>query len=204
MGNKIIVYDGTTEEEISSSIPGLKLKFDNGSNNNTIKIPKSLKISYSSVDISGDNNQIVIGKTIGRITNFCVSFPGKKSGRTLSIGKNFDCGGLFVVLTDEDDLVTIGDDCLFSENISIRPSDGHYIYDIDTHELLNKGGSVSIGNKVWVGRNVFIGKNVVIGNGCVVGFGSVVTKAFNVEHVVLAGNPATIVKTNIEWSKNPR
>ncbi len=204
MNNKIVIYDESSEEMTVSSIPGLKIKFENGSENNIIKVPKGIKISYSSIDVSGNNNQVIVENTKGRITNFCVSFPGNKSGRLLNVGKNFDCGGMFVVLTDENDKVVIGDDCLFSENISIRPSDGHYIYDIDTHELLNKGGSVHIGNKVWIGRNVFIGKNVVVGNGSVVGFGSVVTKAFNVENVVLGGNPATVIKTNIEWSKNPR
>ena len=56
-----------------------------------------------------------------------------------------------------------------------------------------KSEPIIIEDDVWIGMNCLILKGVKIGKGSVVGAGSVVTK--NVpEFVVVAGNPATIVK----------
>ena len=53
---------------------------------------------------------------------------------------------------------------------------------------------ISIGNNVWIGGNSVICPGVTLGNNVVVGAGSVVTKNFP-DNVVIAGNPAKIIKT---------
>ncbi len=84
----------------------------------------------------------------------------------------------------------------------MRTSDGHSIYNPDTGELLNKPKSgINIGNHVWVGTDVFILKDVSIADNTVVGAGSIVTKAFTDKNVILAGTPAKIIKTNVNWSR---
>jgi len=45
-------------------------------------------------------------------------------------------------------------------------------------------------------------KNVTIPNECIVGAGSVVTKRFDKEYCVIAGNPARVVRENVQWVKN--
>jgi maltose O-acetyltransferase len=52
---------------------------------------------------------------------------------------------------------------------------------------------VTIGNDVWIGGMAVICPGVTIGNGVVVGAGSVVTKDVP-DYVVVAGNPAKIIK----------
>lgn len=54
--------------------------------------------------------------------------------------------------------------------------------------------SVVIGNDVWIGANVTILSGVHLANGIVVGAGAVVTKSFTEEGVVIAGNPAKVIK----------
>ncbi|KAJ3060976.1 hypothetical protein HK102_009294, partial [Quaeritorhiza haematococci] len=50
-----------------------------------------------------------------------------------------------------------------------------------------------IGNDVWIGGSATILPGVTIGDGVTVGAGSVVTKDVP-PHVVVAGNPAKIIK----------
>ena len=49
--------------------------------------------------------------------------------------------------------------------------------------------------------NAVICKNTKIPNGCIIGVGSVVTKSIKEENSVLAGNPAKIVRKDIEWER---
>lgn len=55
---------------------------------------------------------------------------------------------------------------------------------------------VEIGNDVWIGGRVTILPGVKIGNGVIIGAGAVVTKNIP-DFVVVAGNPAKIVKYRI-------
>lgn len=81
----------------------------------------------------------------------------------------------------------------------INTSDYHGIFDASTGERLNKARSIYIGDKVWLAPFVTVLKGTTIKNDSVVGTHSVVTKAFDESNVVIAGNPARIVKHNICW-----
>lgn len=56
---------------------------------------------------------------------------------------------------------------------------------------------VVIGENCWIGRNVSIMKGVTIGDNCVIAANSVVTKSIPA-NCIAAGNPAKVVKTDIE------
>jgi acetyltransferase-like isoleucine patch superfamily enzyme len=58
---------------------------------------------------------------------------------------------------------------------------------------------IIIGNRVWIGNNVFIYKGVEIGENSVIASNSVVKGKFNEENVLIAGNPARIVRRNVFW-----
>jgi acyl-[acyl carrier protein]--UDP-N-acetylglucosamine O-acyltransferase len=76
--------------------------------------------------------------------------------------------------------------------------------DEDFHELIwegkrNKEKEIEIGDHVWIGSNVRVLKGVKIGKNNVIAAGSVVSKSFPEENVLIAGNPARIIKINIDW-----
>lgn len=89
--------------------------------------------------------------------------------------------------------IEIGEGVAIAPNVLIRDCDSHSI-----HGTLSKK-PISIGKHVWIGSNAIILKGVCIGDGAVIGAGSVVTKDVPA-HCVVAGNPAKVVKENIEWS----
>lgn len=78
----------------------------------------------------------------------------------------------------------------------------HLIFDRATGEYLDVSEGVFIGNHVWVGEDAYITKKVTVPSECVVGAKSVVTKRFAQENAVIAGNPARVVRTDVQWIRN--
>lgn len=106
---------------------------------------------------------------------------------------------------DEESGLIIGEDCKISSLIEIWPTDGHAILDAETGEILNKPtGPITIGDHCWIGAAVRLTKNARIGNNCIVGGGAVAVKDYKEDNVIIAGNPAKIIKRGITWDRpNP-
>lgn len=94
--------------------------------------------------------------------------------------------------------IVIDDDCLFSNAIDISTTDWHSVID-EQGERINHEKDVYIGKHVWIGRKVIIGKGVIISENSIVGAGSVVTKQFTECNVIIAGDPAKVRKSNVNW-----
>lgn len=57
-----------------------------------------------------------------------------------------------------------------------------------------------IGNHVWICHKVIINKGTMVRDHTVIGTGSVLSEHFDEEHIIIVGNPGTIVKHGISWS----
>ena len=55
------------------------------------------------------------------------------------------------------------------------------------------GAPITIGDNFWAGGGVTVLPGVTLGNNVVAGAGAVITKSFG-DNVVLAGNPARVIK----------
>ena len=111
----------------------------------------------------------------------------------VSIGSNTSLGGrVYLYAVDQ---ITIGDNCMIGWNTVVTTA---------THDYKSKPMSavlkkpVRIGNDVWLGLNVTILPGVSIADGVVVGAGSVVTKSILEPEVIVAGNPARLLKHRFE------
>ncbi|MDB6146845.1 MAG: transferase hexapeptide repeat containing protein [Spartobacteria bacterium] len=136
------------------------------------------------------------------------------AGCSFSVGERGQCTvGDFTLLNGAlvmvEDRIEIGSHCLVSWNVGIADSDFHPLEPaqrlIDAQALAPyfkdrpprpklKTAPVIIKDNVWIGMNATILKGVTIGENSVVAAGSVVTKSVP-PNVVVAGNPAVVVKT---------
>jgi acetyltransferase-like isoleucine patch superfamily enzyme len=91
----------------------------------------------------------------------------------------------------------IGENCSISWNCQFLDDDFHSLEYEGKKNLPDN--AIVVGDHVWIGSNVSIYKGTSIGNGSVVASNSVLKDKFLEENVLIAGNPARIVKKNIRW-----
>ena len=156
--------------------------------------------------VQGNHNRIHIGKNseIKGLT-ICCGNHVKAHNVEIDIGDEFtiEHGGRFF-LYNSGNVLKIGSQCMFSNNITIRCGESpHLLFHKDSGAYLDVSEGVFIGNHVWVGESAYITKAVTIGDECVVGACSVVTKRFDISHAALAGNPARVVRQDVQWIRNP-
>jgi acetyltransferase-like isoleucine patch superfamily enzyme len=120
----------------------------------------------------------------------------------IKMGKNVRITGI-LFFPSESFLIEIGDDVTIANHVTFHTHDGGVGVIRKEIPGINIFGRISVGNNVFIGSNVIILPNVVIGNNVVIGSGSVVTK--NVpDNVVVAGNPARIIRTLDEYKEKAR
>ena len=113
-----------------------------------------------------------------------------ESNAKLTIGSGYANVGFRLYCSEE---ITIGNDVAIADDVLIRDNDGHEIIDGNCEK-----SKIHIGNHVWIGARATILKGVTIGDGSIIAAGSIVTKDVP-ERAIVAGNPAKVIKTNVEW-----
>ncbi|MDN6639683.1 MAG: chorismate mutase [Tetragenococcus sp.] len=135
----------------------------------------------------------LVKETFGHVGNAIHIEPNLRFdyGYNISVGENFyanyDC--VFLDICP----ISIGDDCLLAPNVKLYTA-SHPLDPVRRKSGLEEGRPITIGNDVWIGGGSIIVPGVTLGNNVVVGAGSVVTKSFP-DNVVIAGNPAAVIKT---------
>ncbi|MCH3884614.1 acyltransferase [Tenacibaculum aquimarinum] len=122
--------------------------------------------------------------------------------------KNVQIG--FKTIVGAVDSVTIGEGTVISNNVVIMDNNNHSVNPEDRKIMQNSPvGSkfrnwtysvskpIVIEKNVWIGQFARINKGVVIGENSIIAAGSIVTKDVP-KNSVAAGNPAKIVKENIQ------
>ena len=197
-GNKIYIVDKNgNKKRFFGFIPGLNIRFKG--KNSVVELYEPLpKFSRCRIKML-DSSTFIMKSSKDKIHKLQVLMD---SNQTCCIGSEFFTFGCEIIFSEQKDLnVTIGDNCMFARNILIRPTDGHFILDNETGEIKNFGENIEIGNHVWIAGNTAILKGVKIHDNCVIGHGSIVTKSTTEPNAVYAGNPAKLVKRNINWKK---
>lgn len=161
-------------------------------NNNTIEIGEGSRLKNTQINIYGDNNR-VIAESGSKFDGPCnITLEGNA---TLYIGRNSGIRGVTFIV--KDGKITVGSNCMFGYGILLRNNDGHKILDSEGN-VTNPPRDVTLQDHVWLCERCSILKGVTIGSDSVIAFGAVVTKDCP-PNSIMAGNPARVVKENINW-----
>lgn len=192
--------------------------------NNSIRMTPNNTLSWSGllkdcrIEVTGRDNVILV-KDYARLNKCCISIHGNNNvvevhdwafmhsgeivieddNNGIFVGQNTIISGKTHLAAIEGTKIRIGDNCLFSSNITIRTGDSHSILSWDGGNRINMSKSVEVCDRVWVGNGATILKGVTIQSHSVVGTQAVVTKSPGESNCVLAGNPARIIKSSIKW-----
>lgn len=167
--------------------------------NNIIKIGKGCSLLDTEIGIVGDNNIVKIADNCSLGPNCSLWCEGDSNLIVIGRGVTFT-NRCHVCAQEHHTRIIIGDDCMLSNNIIIRTSDSHPIYDICSGKRCNPAKDVVIGKHVWVAPNTKIMKGAIIGENSVIGSNSVVTKEIE-PNTLAVGAPACTVKKDVTWTR---
>jgi acetyltransferase-like isoleucine patch superfamily enzyme len=113
----------------------------------------------------------------------------------ISIGDNVVIRPNSMLFAASDAKIVVENDVLIGSGVHIYVH--NHKFENPTIPVMDQGHSpsegVTIKRGAWIGANAIILPGVIIGRNSVVGAGSVVTKPVD-DHVVVAGNPATVIR----------
>lgn len=165
---------------------------------NTVRIGSFCRLYGANITIEGDSNTITLGDYV--YANG-VDLYMEDNGGTIRVGDHTTFAGAAHLACIEGRECSVGSRCLFSSDVVIRVGDSHSLLDLQGSRI-NPSADVHIGDHVWVGARAMILKGVNIHRDCVVGTGAVVTKGTPGPNCALGGNPASVVKTDINWEND--
>ena len=163
--------------------------------NNTLEIGENVNITHLSIYFFMDNAKIHI-KSGSKIRLYAAI----GNDAYIEVGSGCTSANNVSVYTSEGGKVIIGEDCMFSSNITLRACDGHAIYSTVTHKRMNMTKDIILGDHVWVGFDAVILGGSVVGSGSIVGYNATVTKCFP-NNCIIGGNPAKILRRHAAWAR---
>ena len=128
--------------------------------------------------------------SVGRGTRISV-----RNGAKLKLGNDGYITADTLIIAENS--ISIGHNCAISWGVQLLDDDFH---SISYEGYYPKDSQIIIGNHVWIGSNALIFKGTKIPDDCVVAAGSVVRGEFKESGCLIAGNPAKVVKKNVEWN----
>ena len=202
------IWHGSRRVLSSGDLPeGVAVNFHARSSGNSVHLAEEARYHNVVVDLgSAIDCRISIGKIrvqFGGIRISFVSNSGRCStGTFVEIGDGCVFNGATHIIgpLTAGVGVTIGRDCLFASGISVRGSSHHGLWDLESGALLNPEVGIDVGDHVWLGDQVVVLNKARVPAGSVVAARSIVNKPFSDAHSLLAGAPAAVRRSGVDWS----
>jgi acetyltransferase-like isoleucine patch superfamily enzyme len=94
--------------------------------------------------------------------------------------------------------LSLGSDCAIGWDVQFLDDNFHGFGAIGA-SLTRTPKEIVLGDHVWVGSHALIYRGVEIARGCVVAGGAVVTRSFLEPNTLIAGNPAQVIRSGVNW-----
>lgn len=148
------------------------------------------------IQVNGKGSAVIIAEGC-RIRGLKIIVRRANSIVVIGKGTSWESGA---ILSESGNIVALGNDCMVSNSVIIRTSDGHTIFDAKTREPVNPSADVFIGSHVWLGNSARVNKGVRIGSGSVLGQCAIASGKLE-GNSIYAGVPAVRVREGIVWSR---
>lgn len=168
-------------------------------NSNFIELSEKSRLKNVFIEINGSHNKIIISKGVIFYEGGYILFEENNS--TISIGKNTTIGSAYLSCGEEKTKIIIGEDCMFSRNITVSTSDFHSIIDLEDGKRINLPEDVMIGNHNWIGNGVNIGKGTKFNDNNIIATRALLSRKKFDSNCIIGGIPAKIIKSNVSWSR---
>jgi acetyltransferase-like isoleucine patch superfamily enzyme len=166
---------------------------------NSVEIAPGVSLKNVTFYIKGNHHSVKIDEDC-QFNRGGVIWIEDHHGR-LEIGAGTTIEEVHIAITEPGSKVIIGKDCLLAYDIDIRTGDSHSLLDASSRKRLNSAQDVIISDHVWIAAHVIILKGVTLAMNSVVATGAIVVKSPQEAGVVIAGNPAKVVKREITWAR---
>lgn len=154
--------------------------------------------------ICGTNCHIKIGASTLSHPRYGLNIIAIAPYSLCTIGSDFGCYNTQIMLTNKEKLsVTVGDDCQFYSGVRIKPTDEEIIYDVVSDEVVNSGEDIIIGNHVCAESDVLLCSGAYVTDNNVLKTKSRICDKFTDECTCIDGNPAKVVRENVNWHRLP-
>ncbi len=142
--------------------------------------------------------KILAGKGLSLMTNTNIN---ARYGAKICLGDYVTFGERLFLSSGSKSTVSIGNDCMFSHDVSVIGTNGHSIIDLgERRNRSNNETPINIGNHVWVGKGATILYGTDVLDGCVVGTRSI-AKGHYPSRCIIAGNIAKVIRENCTWDR---
>lgn len=177
---------------------GTEVRYSLSGNSNAVHVGDACQWLDSNLGILGSSNNMVVGK------NTYLAHLGvfmEDDGNEVYIGDGTTIYGKTELAVIESTVIRIGPDCMFSGDIHFRTGDSHSIVETSNGRRINASKDILLGSHVWVGTRAIVLKGAVVKDNCIVGAGSLLSKPIEQSHCAIAGNPARIIKSGVDWRR---
>ncbi|MDR2030436.1 MAG: hypothetical protein LBP65_03160 [Puniceicoccales bacterium] len=198
----VVIFVKNGKERVArrwfNRIHGLKISMTG--QNCTVRLELPIDAVASKLVLHGWNTFVKIGSGALLKHANIVCEGGNRS--SIAIGRNVHAY-YALTITVANSSCRIGNNCMIASNVILRATDCHPVFYRKTGAIANfQKRHLEVGDHCWLCSCAILTKNAKIPNDTIVGSMAVVTREFSEEHTILAGNPATVVKTGVTWEES--
>ncbi len=143
---------------------------------------------------------VIAGARRARVLALKIHFHSKK--QRLFWGEGSSSEGTHTSVKGESVAIVVGDDCMFSWGVWLRPSDMHLVVDPISAKAINPPRDIVVEPHVWIGQEALILKGSHVGAGSILAARAVLPGRAYRRLSICAGNPAREVRDGVSWDRD--